>query len=91
MSKAKQQKAHAKHRCYQRYGIRLTSAMYTEWVRLIHSQAEGVKLVDIQSNRVRVYKVPLPEHDEGVYVVYDKTRKTIVTVLPKEYEPPERA
>jgi len=87
-SKKKNQIQHAKHRAMQRYGISLTASGSEEMVRKIQSQKDCVFL-ERQSNRVSMIAVL---HEEvWIPVVYDKQRKSIVTVLPENALQPYRS
>ena len=80
LNKTKCQRAHAKRRANQRYGLSLNRDKLNAMVRLI--QEGKCTFIERQSNRVTVFSLLF----EGLTfpVVYDKQRKTIVTVLPPE-------
>lgn len=79
MSKKTQQESHAKRRFKERFGISFTKHMHDEFMfQIRHSQAE---LLEKQSNRVSKFRVKYKE--EHYTIIYDRERKTIVTVLPK--------
>ena len=74
------QKRHAQRRFLMRFERELTEKLYREWQEKI--QRGDCIHVEQQSVRVSVKKI---EHEgEWYYVVYDKSRKTIVTVLTDE-------
>lgn len=81
--KHKAQKIHSRRRAMERYGINPSRALHDEWVRRIQSgDFKQARPLEKQSVRLTVFQL---EHDgEVVRVVYDKTRKQIVTVLPKD-------
>jgi hypothetical protein len=79
-SKAKCQQAHARKRAMERYGIDLSRAKQEEIIGLI--KANKAQFVEKQSNRITVFRVVLD--DKMFRVVYDKQRKSLVTVLPQE-------
>lgn len=80
MTKKKCQMRHFKTRWLQRTGDLLDSNMYDTMIEMI--QRGKTQLYDKQSNRVSVHVVTLGS--ESHRVVYDRFRKQIVTVLPKE-------
>ena len=73
-SKKKSQQIHAQNRCRQRFGCGFNEKQLVN--RIIAGETE---LVEKQSNRVSIHRVLIQENPANV--VYDKTRKTIVTVL----------
>lgn len=73
-SKVKTEKAHFSKRCIQRCGAILNNA---EIVRQI--QANKLKFIERQSNRITVWEYIF--NDVAYKVVYDKDRKTVVTIL----------
>lgn len=73
-SKTKTEKAHFSKRCIQRCGVILNNA---EIVRQI--QANKLKFIERQSNRITVWEYIF--NDVAYKVVYDKDRKTVVTIL----------
>lgn len=78
--KAHSQRIHAKKRALERCGVNLNRHDMRELVTSI--QKGHFSLLEKQSNRVSVFKAKI---DEEYYpVVYDRQRKTIVTVLPKD-------
>lgn len=80
--KARAQRLHAQRRARERFGISLSNRMYGEWIRMIQ---EGTAIfVDRQSQRLTRWRVPINE-EESVVVVYDRNRKSIVTVLHAEW------
>tara|TARA_Y100000034_G_scaffold91156_1_gene109940 strand:+ start:1008 stop:1268 length:261 start_codon:yes stop_codon:yes gene_type:complete len=79
ISKTKAQRIHAKKRFVERYGLDFTRHVRREFCRRIQKQ-EKARFIERQSTRVSVWDV---EYEEKIYrVVYDKIRKSIVTVLP---------
>lgn len=79
-SKRAAQFEHARKRAMTRYGLRLTTEIHDELISKIH--VAGSTLVERQSNRISVHDVKL---DGQVYrVVYDNTRKVLVTFLYKD-------
>lgn len=79
-SKSKSQKVHTLRRCFQRYGFRLSKKGYADIVRQI--QSGEARFVEKQSNRVSIFEVYCK--GEKIMVVYDCTRKTIASFLPRE-------
>lgn len=78
--KTKALRAHAKLRALQRYDLDLTAKMRRRIVEAIQQQ-RSIHL-ETQSNRVSVHLVEVESRD--IRVVYDRTRKEIITVLPPE-------
>ncbi len=79
-SKKKTLEAHAKRRFYERHGIKLTPEMNKNLIQQIQNgQAEHLEK---QSNRISVFKVQAEE--QFIRVVYDRSRKVLVTALPEE-------
>lgn len=76
-SKASCQRYHAKKRALERFDVSLTTADLNLVVQMI--QDGRATFIEKQSNRVSVFAVII--NDKKVNVVYDKTRKTIVTFL----------
>lgn len=78
MNKKLAQRAHAKKRALERYGITANRRTLREWVETIQAgRATPIRKV---SNRVSIFEI---EHaGQPVRVVYDRERKTIVTCLP---------
>lgn len=79
--KSTDQKWHAKHRMARRFGIHITDAQYADLVYQITSGKAW--FIERQSNRVSKFWVFL--EGKQIPVVYDKMRKTIVTVLLPEW------
>jgi len=77
MSKSKRQLKHFKRRARERFGMLLTQNDVTNIVRMIG--LNQARMVEKQSNRTSVYSVWYQERH--FRVVYDKIRKTLVTVL----------
>jgi hypothetical protein len=85
-TKAKNQKRHAKRRAFERYALDLHQDAQASIVRAI--QGGEARFLRRQSWRVTLWEV---EHDgQRLPVVYDRKRKTIVTVLPEEALTQER-
>jgi hypothetical protein len=78
--KATTQKRHAKIRAIQRYGFGLTDELLKEIVGKIHRGE--TRLIDKQSLRVSIHAVMVEGRE--IPVVYDKHRKTVVSLLPQE-------
>lgn len=80
-SKRKAQRKHLSRRLWERFGVQYTQQLESEWVRLI--KQGRVRMIDKQSNRVSVYEIPIRNGDDlgFAHAVYDKERKSIVTVL----------
>lgn len=78
-------KRHAKVRFIQRAGIGLTDELHDKIVNGIRNNE--YEFMERQSNRVSLWKVPL-ENVDGVMgdyiVIYDKIRRSLVTVLTME-------
>lgn len=89
-NKKDQQKDHAKRRFAERLGIRFSQYLNDMLLNKIHTNQ--AKIVERQSNRITVYEVtftPRPAdmlNDDPkeltVHIVFDRHRKTIVTVAP---------
>lgn len=79
--KAKTQKRHAKTRMLQRYGIGLTEELYADLVNQIVTGRASF----IERQSVRVSKFWVRCGTQMIPVVYDRHRKTIVTVLEQEW------
>jgi len=80
MSKKKAQQRHARKRFAERYGVVFDPRLERDFIQII--QSGDARFVEKQSNRVSLFDITMGE--EVFRVVYDKERKTIVTVLPKE-------
>ena len=80
MTKSYAQRVHAKRRFQERKGIDLTRKLRRQLVAMIRDEDRSVRLVTRQSRRVSVWDVQVL--GERCRVVYDCTRKNIVTVLP---------
>ena len=79
-SKAKNQKKHSKRRAAERYDLELHQDAEASIIRAI--QGGEAKFIRRQSYRVSIFEV---EHEgRTLPVVYDRKRKTIATILPKE-------
>lgn len=75
---------HARHRFYTRFGIEYTRKIERELIDMIYN-GENCNLYHITSNNIRLYEMFW--NDYHFIVVYDRKRKSIVTVLyPDTYE-----
>jgi len=89
VSKSRSQAKHARRRALQRHGIHAGRGMTDRIAAAIlhrsdpsrHLEAPWARLVESQSNRVRVYDVQLTPGDTVRRVVWDKHRRTVVTFL----------
>lgn len=79
--KAKTQKRHCKTRLLQRFGEVLTEDVYQDFIYQI--QTGRAEFIERQSVRVSKFWVDLK--GQRIPVVYDRHRKTIVTVLQPEW------
>lgn len=87
-SKKQNQKYHAKRRFGERLGIKFSQYLHDMMLHKIHSNQ--MRVVHKQSNRVMVYEITFTPRQQDmlmgdakemtVHIVYDKMRKTIVTV-----------
>lgn len=82
--KHRAQRAHAKRRLRERYGLTVNRHDLCALVSLI--QGGQGRMVLRQSNRVTVWEVPF--QDQLLRVVYDSLRHEIVTALPMTPEEP---
>lgn len=80
LSKARSQELHARQRFRERHGLEVSRADLDRIGALIRSGKSTV--VERQSNRVVVHDVEYEGRTRRV--VYDRHRKTIVTVLPHD-------
>lgn len=80
MNKQRSQMKHLKVRFLERIGATMTNELHSKLVAKIQSGQSEV--YDKQSNRITVHVLEID--GDLRRVVYDKTRKQIVTVLPKE-------
>lgn len=69
---------HAQRRAWERYGLAIDRGLYRHLIKII--QAGNSTFLQKQTNRVSVHEVLY--QDVTYRVVYDKSRKTIVTFLP---------
>ena len=77
-AKRKRQHGHARKRFGERFGISMDDSDLNLMVKKIHRGEAAI--VEKQSNRVSKFAV---DHNNTTYtVVYDRQRKSIVTVLP---------
>lgn len=74
MSKAKAQRKHARKRSYQRLGF-----VFDEKQAIADIKSQKAEFIEKQSNRVSVWK--MEQDGTEFYAIYDKSRKTIVTVM----------
>lgn len=81
-SKARAQKYHAKRRARERFGIDLSYNDQIDMVEMIRNGQS--RAVEKRSLRVTVHE--LEWDGQTLRVVYDKSRGTIVTVLPEAYD-----
>jgi hypothetical protein len=83
MNKSRAQKAHAKRRLLERYGLTLSEKEIQSLIAQIHNNQ--AKFISRRSLRVATFDVVIyvgfPEQ-KTLRVVYDKIRKNIVTALP---------
>ena len=87
MSKKKNQRYHAKVRMLQHYGKQITDYDLDRMAEVYKYSLDTVILVK-QSNRIR--KALIWYQGEVYPIVYDRTRKQIVTVLKVEYLTPRQ-
>jgi hypothetical protein len=83
MDKKSAQEVHFARRLYERYGIHITPDLKTYLMDVV--QYDPCHPTIKKSKRVTIHQV-FVEIDSNIHsllVVYDKTRKTLVTVLPK--------
>ena len=80
LSKAKAQQAHGRRRSIERYGVGLTKIAEREIIEKI--QNGKATFLEKESNRISLFGVKYA--GEETVVVYDKTRGTIVTLMPRE-------
>lgn len=71
---------HLKRRWALRVGDDMTKVLHNKLVAII--QGGTTTIIERQSNRVSIHKIVLDK--ETYTVVYDRHRKQVVTVLPKE-------
>lgn len=71
-------RSHAKRRAFERYGMSLNRKDIDEMVHQIQSG----KAIFIEKQSIRVSKFAVVVRDTKMVAIYDKVRKTIVTVLP---------
>ena len=80
-SKAQNQYRHTEKRFVHRYGVNINRAVYDDLCRQIRENK--AQFISKTSNRVSLFWVKLG--DERYPVVYDRVRKTIATVLLREW------
>lgn len=78
--KAKSQRAHARRRSAQRFGVLLTNEAEREIVEKIRSGR--ATFIEKQSHRVSLFGVIYAGKE--TVVVYDKSRGTVVTLMPRK-------
>jgi hypothetical protein len=76
--KSKDQDRHARERCKERFGVSLDTNLLVSKI-----QKNQLSVICRQSLRLTVYRYEIAGQDAAV--VYDKQRKTIVTVMPYEW------
>ena len=76
-------RAHARQRAEQRFGVALTNSQLQAMARQIMDGKSAPVPAANRSLAVRCHVVRLPGLPE-MAVLYDKTRKIVVTVLPNE-------
>ena len=81
-NKKKMQKFHAMRRGEQRYGLSMNTEMYNGMVKLITEGSHRVFHMEKQSNRVSICAVHY--ENQWIAVAYDKERKSIASILPRE-------
>lgn len=77
MSKAKRQTSHFKRRARERFGIYFSKSDIDIIIKKI--QNGEAKFIERSSNRVSVFTVW--HNEQNLRVVYDKARKTLVTIM----------
>lgn len=77
-NKAEGQRIHCNRRAIERLGYALSGARLRELVQMI--QAGQAECEGRRTNRITIFKV------DGIRVAYDKSRKTIASVLPMQEE-----
>lgn len=86
-SKRGHHKKHAIQRAYLRFDIVLTAGEYEDLCRKLKSGSDDCTFVERQSNRLSVWLVEIK--GQKVKVVYDRNRKSVVTMLPLSRNPYE--
>jgi len=81
-NKANAQKSHFSRRLKERYGIDLTQNMWESIISAIRKDKENAVHLEMRSNTRSVWSVVF--QDEELFVVYDKSRNTLATALPKD-------
>ena len=84
--KSKDMLRHVKRKFWLRWNIDLTDELHRRFVEMIKNR-EG-ELIEKQSNRVWVWKIKYKE--KAMTVVYDKTRNSLITVLPENVDIKDR-
>ncbi len=82
LSKKKAQEAHARRRAAERFGVHLTREAEQEILDKIRSGK--ATFIRKESNRVSLFGVIFTGKE--TVVVYDRSRKTIVTLMPRKDE-----
>jgi hypothetical protein len=78
--KEKTMATHVKKRFYDRWSIILTDELHKSFVKMINTG--NSMCVDKQSKRISIHEITYK--DAVLTVVYDKCRKMLVTVLPRD-------
>lgn len=86
MKKKTCQNSHARRRALERFGLNMGPVRHAKLVRDVQSGA--ARFVERQSNRVTVWDADLDGHT--VRIIYDGSRKQIVTFLFTDGEPAAR-
>ena len=82
--KKRDQWFHAKQKFIERKGIDLTKKLNDELINIIYSKPNKRKLIKKQSNRISIYDI---SYKEDIFrLVFDRFRKSIVTILPEDEE-----
>lgn len=76
-SKSKSERTHAKRRARERFGVNLSEPQFDALIKDI--QDNKLEFIERQSNRVTVWRGML--EDKEAIVVYDSSRKEIVTFI----------
>lgn len=82
MNKAKSQKKHFINRLFERYELNCSENDYTWMILQVKRSTDKCKFLLKQSNRVSVHSLEFS--NSVVVVAYDKSRKSLITALPKE-------
>ena len=82
LNKKAAQKLHAKKRARQRFNVEINKKDYNEIIKGI--QSGKFPFVKSLSNRLSVFKITLNNTEANV--LYDKSRKTLVTFMPTDWQ-----